>query len=79
MRYVAFFKVPPERLEDFVKGWTLRAQAEKVKVVLPPHTLYESYQGVTGFVVFARALRHPEVLDRSVAGGGAGDPRSGRH
>jgi hypothetical protein len=52
MRYVAFFKVPPERLEDFVKGWTLRAQAEKVKVVLPPHTLYESYQGVTGFVVF---------------------------
>ncbi len=52
MRYVAFFKVPPERLEDFVKGWALRAQAEKVKVVLPPHTLYESYQGVTGFVVF---------------------------
>jgi 7,8-dihydropterin-6-yl-methyl-4-(beta-D-ribofuranosyl)aminobenzene 5'-phosphate synthase len=52
MRYIAFFKVPPERLEVFVKDWELRAQAEKVKVILPPHTLYESYQGVTGFVVF---------------------------
>jgi 7,8-dihydropterin-6-yl-methyl-4-(beta-D-ribofuranosyl)aminobenzene 5'-phosphate synthase len=52
MRYIAFFSVPPERLEDFVRGWELRAQAEKVKVVLLPHTLYESHQGVTGFVVF---------------------------
>jgi 7,8-dihydropterin-6-yl-methyl-4-(beta-D-ribofuranosyl)aminobenzene 5'-phosphate synthase len=52
MKYVAFFKVPPERLEVFVKGWALRVQAEKVKVMLPPHTLYESYQGVTGFIVF---------------------------
>jgi len=70
MRYIAFFKVPPERLEDFVKGWTLRAQAEEVKVVLPPHTLYESYQGVTGFVVFeVDGFWGMEALKRSVDAG----------
>lgn len=65
MRYIAFFEVPPERLESYIETWNERVpQIEELKFIIPPSTLPESVYGISGCVVFEfkKALLPPKIL-----------------
>ncbi|MFX0062782.1 MAG: MBL fold metallo-hydrolase [Candidatus Hermodarchaeota archaeon] len=53
MRFVAFFEVPEEELDNYIERWKERLPSKNdVKIKIQPHTLGESCNGITGFVVF---------------------------
>jgi 7,8-dihydropterin-6-yl-methyl-4-(beta-D-ribofuranosyl)aminobenzene 5'-phosphate synthase len=53
LKFVAFFEVRPEELNNFIETWKERlAKDVKVKIILPPHISAEPVNGITGFVVF---------------------------
>ncbi|MDO8122810.1 MAG: MBL fold metallo-hydrolase [Candidatus Hermodarchaeota archaeon] len=65
MRYIAFFEVPPEKLESYIETWNERVpQIEELKFIVPPSTLPEPVHGISGCVVFEfkKALLPPKIL-----------------
>ncbi len=53
MKWIAFFEVHLEDLEDFIEKQSERIPVDpKIKILHPPHTLAEPYGGITGFVIF---------------------------
>lgn len=52
MKFVAFFNVCPEKLEQFVRAWRKRKPERGVRIRYAPHTLAEPSNGTTGFVIF---------------------------
>jgi 7,8-dihydropterin-6-yl-methyl-4-(beta-D-ribofuranosyl)aminobenzene 5'-phosphate synthase len=53
MKLVAFFEVPANKLDNYVETWEERMPSEtNLKVLIPPHTLPEPCNGITGFVIF---------------------------
>jgi len=52
VRFIAFFSVCPEELEQFVETWKRRKPEPGVKIRYAPHTLAEPSNGTTGFVIF---------------------------
>ncbi|MFX1511248.1 MAG: MBL fold metallo-hydrolase [Promethearchaeota archaeon] len=52
MKFIAFFEVPVNELNEFLSSWEEQIPIEPdLKILIPPHTLPESYFGITGFVV----------------------------
>lgn len=53
LRYVAFFEVPEDQLDNFYETWKERKlTGDTFTVKLPPHSIPELYHGITGFTVF---------------------------
>ena len=53
MRMVAFFEVNLDKIENYITTWNQRRPTSKqLKVIIPPSTLPEPCNGITGFTVF---------------------------
>ncbi len=65
MRYIAFFEVPPENLEEYIASWQDRiSQSKDIKFIIPPSTMPEPVQGITSCVVFelGKAIIPPKIV-----------------
>lgn len=65
MRFIAFFEVPPEKLESYIETWNKRVpQIKELKFIVPPSTLPEAVHEISGCVVFEfkKALLPPKIL-----------------
>jgi len=52
VKFIAFFIVCPEELEQFVETWKRRKPEPGVRIRYAPHALAEPSNGTTGFVIF---------------------------
>ena len=53
LRFVAFFTVRSEEINDFIETWKDRVPTDKkIRLTMQPHILAEPVNGITGFVVF---------------------------
>jgi 7,8-dihydropterin-6-yl-methyl-4-(beta-D-ribofuranosyl)aminobenzene 5'-phosphate synthase len=53
MRFIAFFELPPDKMESYITSWKDRVPKGKdFKFIIPPSTLPEPIHGITGCVIF---------------------------
>lgn len=52
-KFIAFFEVRPAELNNFIETSGDRVLTDKrIKIVLPPHIMAESVNGITGLIIF---------------------------
>ncbi len=64
MRMIAFFEIPLGKLDEYIETWNSRIpQDASIKIIVPPHTLPEPCNGITGFVIFENPLFSMKVVE----------------
>ncbi len=65
MRYIAFFEVPPEKLEKYIASWQDRnSQSKDIKFIIPPSSMPEPVHGISSCVVFeiGKTIIPPKIV-----------------